>query len=58
VDAQKDGGEFVEVAVLRGTVKTTTLKALAAGTSYAFRIRALKDGVLVAQSAVAQTKTK
>lgn len=58
VDVQKNGGEFVEVAVLRGTVKTTTLKALTAKTAYAFRIRALKDGVVVAQSGVAQTKTK
>lgn len=58
VDARKDGGEFVEVAVLRGTVKTTILKALAANTAYAFRVRALKDGVVVAESAVTQTKTK
>ena len=58
VEMSTDGGEFLEVAVLRGNAKTTTLRRLAAKTNYAFRVHALRSGALVGASAVAEARTR
>jgi Matrixin len=58
VEASRDGGEFLEIAVLPGGAKTTKLRGLVGKTNYAFRVHALRSGDMVGESAVAAAKTR